>query len=461
MFKAVAHNLDRAVRSYMPDPLVIVMLITALVFVLGLFMTESTPIDMVEYWGEGFWDLLTLAMQFVFVLCTGFILATSPPFKRLLAFIARFSSTPTSAVISVTLVALAASWLNWAFGLVIGALYAREMVRHVPAVNYRLLIASAYSGFIVWHGGLGGSVPLLVNTPGHFAEDLMGLVPTSETIFSTYNLVIVAALFVLVPLVNCLSGRGLENDEDAGNPHNVENPPIKEPGNPHSMANPAVAPEDELKDQAMPKTPADRMESSYIIAIAIGLLGLAYVVYYFANQGFDLNINIVNFVFLTLAILCNGTPRRFLDSLQEAVKGAGGIVIQFPFYAGVMGMMAGSGLVQIIAGWFVAISNETTLPLFTFLSAGLVNLFIPSGGGQFAVQGPIMILAADQLGVDHARTAMALAWGDAWTNMIQPFWALPALAIAGLKAREIMGFCLMILLVSALVIIPGIMFLPA
>ena len=142
-----------------------------------------------------------------------------------------------------------------------------------------------------------------------------------------------------------------------------------------------------------------------------------------------------------------------------AVEGVGGILVQFPFYAGIMGMMAGSGLVAIISGWFVAISSETTLPLFTFLSAGFVNIFIPSGGGQWAVQGPVMIQAAQELGVDLPRIAMAVAWGDAWTNMIQPFWALPALAIAGLKARDIMGYLLMVLLVSGIVIPIGLLFI--
>lgn len=204
-----------------------------------------------------------------------------------------------------------------------------------------------------------------------------------------------------------------------------------------------------------PRTPAERLEGSRLIAMLVGALGAAYLIHYAVATGFSLNINIVNFIFLTLAIVFSGTPRRFLDGLHTAVKGTGGIVIQFPFYAGIMGMMASSGLVEIVANWFVSISTPGTLPFFTFLSAGLVNMLIPSGGGQWAVQGPVMLQAAQELGVEYSRIAMSVAWGDAWTNMIQPFWALPALAIAGLGARDIMGYLLPILLLSGIVITIG------
>lgn len=435
VFARMAQGCDRMVRHYLPDPLLLAILFTLVVFVAGIALTDSDPLDMAVHWGTGFWNLLTLAMQFVLVLCTGFILAISPPFKRLLRALASFSSTPAGAIVNVTLIALAASWINWAFGLVIGALYAKEMARQVPTVNYRLLIASAYSGFIVWHGGLGGSIPLLINTPGHFAEATLGLVPTSQTIFSLYNIVIVVALFIAVPLANRLMSGGGGAAAEA----------------PAAEAEEEARPPRDRRDM----TPAERLENSPVISLLAGVLGLTYLIYYFVTQGFNLNINIVNFVFLTLAILFSGTPRRFLDGLEIAIKGTGGIVVQFPFYAGIMGMMAGSGLVAIVSGWFVSISTTESLPIFTFLSAGFVNLFIPSGGGQWAVQGPIMLQAAQELGVDQARTAMAVAWGDAWTNMIQPFWALPALAIAGLKARDIMGYCLMTLLVSGVIIILG------
>ncbi len=206
-------------------------------------------------------------------------------------------------------------------------------------------------------------------------------------------------------------------------------------------------------------TPADRLENSMVLSIVVAVLGIAFLFSYFVKNGFALNLDIVNFLFLFLGILFHGTPKRFLASVQEAIKGASGIVIQFPFYAGIMGMMTASGLAVVMSEAFVSISNDVTFYFFAFLSAGIVNFFVPSGGGQWAVQAPIMLDAAQTLDASVAKTAMAVAWGDAWTNLIQPFWALPALAIAGLKAKDIMGYCVMILVISGVVISLGLLLL--
>jgi len=186
-------------------------------------------------------------------------------------------------------------------------------------------------------------------------------------------------------------------------------------------------------------------------------LAAIYFVYHFANNGFGLTLNLVIGMFLFAGLLLHGSPERYGRAIQESVGGISGIIIQFPFYAGIMGMMIGANaegetLGKLISDLFIAWSSAETFPLLTFLSAGLLNMFIPSGGGQWAVQGPIMLPAGEVLGVAPEITAMAIAWGDAWTNMIQPFWALPLLAIAGLGARDIMGYCLIMLLYSGVVI---------
>lgn len=222
---------------------------------------------------------------------------------------------------------------------------------------------------------------------------------------------------------------------------------------------PALLVEEKKKDRKM-DTPADRMENSPLFSMIVGIAGIVYLIYYFATKGFALNLNIVNFIFMMLGIILHGTPRNYIDAMDEAIKGAGGIVLQFPFYAGIMGMMTDSGLAAVMSNWFVSISTPLTFPFYTFMSAGLVNFFIPSGGSQWAVQGPIMVRSALELGVDPARTVMAVAWGDAWTNMIQPFWALPALGIAGLGARDIMGYCIIVLIFSGIVVSLAITFLP-
>lgn len=215
--------------------------------------------------------------------------------------------------------------------------------------------------------------------------------------------------------------------------------------------------EEEIAVSKADMTPAERMENSPVLSMIVGLFGLGFIIYHFSTNGFDLNLNIVNFIFLIVGIILHGTPRRYLNALTVAVKGTGGIILQFPFYAGIMGMMTGESAAGIslagqMSNMFVSISTPKTFPLFSFLSAGLVNFFVPSGGGQWAVQAPIMMPAGLDIGVPAAKTAMSIAWGDAWTNMIQPFWALPALGIAGLGARDIMGYCLIDLIYSGIII---------
>ncbi|MEL3959712.1 short-chain fatty acid transporter [Lysinibacillus endophyticus] len=425
-------------EKFLPDPYIFVAILTVLVLFLGVVLTDSSPLDMVVYWGDGFWGLLAFTMQMVIVLAAGHVLANSPVFKKFLTSIASKIKKPSSAIIIVTFVSLIACWINWGFGLVIGALFAKEIARQVKKVDYRLLIASAYSGFVVWHGGLAGSIPLSVATDGHPFADIMGVVSTSDTIFTPYNLFIVLVIGFTLPFFNRWM---MPKEEDV-----VE-------------VDPALLKEEKKTFPPAERTFASWTERSTLLTILIGLIGLSYLIYHFATKGFTLDLNIVNSIFIIFGIILHGTPQRFLAAAQEAIKTTSGIVFQFPFYAGIMGMMTASGLAIVFSEWFIAISNEFTFYLFTFYSAGLVNFFVPSGGGQWAVQAPIMLEAAGTLGADYAKTAMAIAWGDAWTNMIQPFWALPALAIAGLRAKDIMGFCLFVLIYTGIIISIGFLFI--
>ncbi|MFD1030120.1 short-chain fatty acid transporter [Metaplanococcus flavidus] len=438
--KGIIRFSNNLMERYLPDPFLFVIILTLVVFGMGLGLTGSSPVEMVAFWGEGFWALLAFSMQMVLVLVTGFVLASSPIFKKGLGKLASFAKSPGSAIIWVTLVSLAASWINWGFGLVIGALFAKELAKRVDNVDYRLLIASAYSGFLIWHAGFSGSIPLSIATEGHPFIDRIGVIPTGETIFASYNLIIIAALVIILPLLNRLM---MPKKEET------------------VAVDPKVLVEPEVEEQPAKTdmTPAERLENSWVLSAIIGVLGISFIAYYFIQNGFALTLDLVNFMFLFLGIIFHGTPRKYLIAVQEAVKGAGGIIVQFPFYAGIMGMMTASGLAAVISEAFVSVSTAQTFPLFAFLSAGIVNFFVPSGGGQWAVQAPIMLEAAEMLGSEPAKVAMAVAWGDAWTNMIQPFWALPALAIAGLKAKDIMGFCLIVLFVSGVVIGLGLLFL--
>lgn len=435
MFRALTRFSVRLVERYLPDPYIFVVLLTLIAAVAAMGIEHKSPLEIAIMWGDGFWSLLTFAMQMVLVLVTGYMLALTPLVRRILSAIAGLATTASRAIIIVSLVALAASWINWGFGLVVGAIFAKEVARRVR-VDYRLLIASAYSGFLVWHGGLAGSIPLTIATPGHFTAEQIGVISTSQTIFAFFNVAIVIVLFIAVPLVNRLMMPRAEESV---------------------YVDPRLL-EEEAHEHGKAQTPADKLEQSVILTGLIGIAGLAYLFHYYVIQRGGINLNVVNFTFLFLSIILHGRPRRLLDALEEAIKGTGGIVLQFPFYAGIMAIMVSSGLAATISEWLTSFATATTLPFWTFLSAGLVNIFVPSGGGQWAVQAPVVIEAAQVLGTDMARTAMAVAWGDAWTNMIQPFWALPALAIAGLRAKDIMGFCLIQLIVSGVLISIGLTF---
>jgi short-chain fatty acids transporter len=359
--------------------------------------------------------------------------------------LAGVAKTPGQAIILVTTISAMACWVNWGFGLVVGAIFAREIAARVKGVDYRLLIASAYSGFLFWHAGLSGSIPLSIAGGANISTVTNGAVtapiPTSDTIFSAMNLTILAVMFVTIPLLNRLMHPAPQDTIT------IDAELLEE------------TKAEEVKDRA-DMSPAERLESSRVLSLLLGAMGFAYIIYYFVTNGFALNLNIVNFTFLFSAVLLHGTPKSLLSSISQGARNCSGILLQFPFYAGIMGMMtatgdSGASLAGVISQGFVSISNETTFPLFTFLSAGIVNFFVPSGGGQWAVQAPIMMPAGAALGVDAAKTAMAIAWGDAWTNMIQPFWALPALAIACLGAKDVMGFCLMALIGSGVIITLG------
>jgi len=433
-------------QRYLPDPFIFAIVLTLAVFVLVMPSTDQGPMQVVNAWAGGFWTLLSFSMQMAMVVVTGHAMASAPAFKRKLAMLAGVAKTPGQAILLVTAISAMACWVNWGFGLVVGAIFARELASKIQGVDYRLLIASAYSGFLFWHAGLSGSIPLAIAGGANISTVTNGAVtapiPTSETIFSPMNLTILAVMLVAIPLFNRLM---------------------------HPAAQDTITIESALLEdetEEAPKigtmTPAERMENSRTLSLLLSVMGFAYIIYYFVTNGFALNLNIVNFTFLFTAILLHGTPRSLLDSVSQGARNCSGILLQFPFYAGIMGMMtatgdSGASLAGLISQWFVSISNETTFPIFTFLSAGVVNFFVPSGGGQWAVQAPVMMPAGAALGVDAAKTAMAIAWGDAWTNMIQPFWALPALAIAGLGAKDVMGYCIMALLGSGVIISLGLL----
>ncbi len=442
MFKKFTNACVSLVNKYLPDAFLFAIILTIITFVAGIFLTDQTPIAMVTHWGKGVWSLLAFSMQMVLVLVLGSAMAKAPIIKKILVKIASMAKTPGQAILITGFISTLACILNWGFGLVVGALLAKEMARAVKGLDYRLLIATAYSGFLIWHGGLSGSIPLTLagGTPEALSAQTAGAItaaiPTSQTIFSNFNITIVILLLIGIPLV-CFAMIPSKENTVTVDPKLLVDPEVK---------------------SYVATTPAEKLEHSRILWVLTIALSSAYIIYTFATKGFNLDLNLVNLIFLTLGLLFHGNIRRYIDAIEDSAKSSAGIILQFPFYAGIMGMMTGANaatavsLASVISNAFVSVATTTTFPLFSFLSAGIVNFFVPSGGGQWAVQAPIMMPAGQLLGVAPNVTAMTIAWGDAWTNMIQPFWALPALGIAGLSARDIMGYCIITLLLGGVVI---------
>ena len=433
--KFFAHIMER----WLPDAFVIAIIITFIVLITGVLTQDYSATHMVRLWGDGVWDLLVFSMQVTITLFTGSVLAQTEAIREGLKKIASIAKTPEQAIVLMTMIALICCWISWGFGLIASALMARQIALQVKGVHYPLLVASAYSGMLVWHAGLSASIPLkIAATDGDELSALLkgNAIPLSETIFSWESLTICLILFITLPLINRLMLPPPTETIEV-EPHKID-----------INANTGIK----------INTPANYVENHRLPTFLLGLLGVYYLVDYIAHDG-AIGLNTINFIFLVAGLLLHQSSASYLTALSEAVKGLCGVVLQFPLYAGIMGMMVGSGLAASMSGWFVSISNADNFALLTFLSAGLVNIFVPSGGGQWAIQAPIVIPAAQSLGVPLHQAAMAVAFGDAWTNMIQPLWALPLLGIARLKIRDIMGYCTVTLIWSGFVFALGMIFL--
>ena len=434
--RALAKPFILFVERFYPDPFVFAIVLTFFSGLMALGLTEAGPVEVLIAWGEGLKGLLTFIAQIALTLVTAHALAHTDAVR---AGLSRLGALPTRAASAYSLVAFVAgvaSLLAWSLGLVAGAIIARQVALRAAErglrLHYPLLVASAYAGFVVWHMGYSSSAALFVATPGHALEaQVGGVIPVSETIFAGWNIATALATLALVPLV-CALMRPADDECIPLDANAQDLDPEEPPANPDSAKT----------------SPAERIDNARVLSAALGLALGCYLVYWFSRRGLDLNLNIVNWSFLCLGLLLARSPVHYVKLIAGASGTVAQIILQYPFYAGIMGLMIKTGLVAVIAGWFTAIASAQTLGFWAFLSAGLINFFIPSGGGQWAVQGPIFIEAARVLGTDPSRIVMAVAYGDQWTNMIQPFWTIPLLAIAGLPMRRVMGYTFVIFMVS-------------
>lgn len=416
-------------RKYLPDPFVFAIGLTLLTLVLAMGVEGRGFVQTTMDWGKGFWNLLAFTTQMAVILAAGYVLATAPIVDKLLNKVVGAVHTPRMAIIVATLAGGIGSYLNWGFGLVIGGIVAKKLALKVKGVHYPLIIAAAYSGFTFYGLGLSASIPVLISTAKHPLEKDMGVVPLSETIFSTPMLLTTLVILISLPLLNAMLMPKKKED-------------IIEIDSSLGAEQEAAASSAEILEE---NTFATKLNNSRLLSYLIGFVGLVYVVVYF-NKGGALDINLLNFIILFLGILLLGTPAKYIASLNEGIRTISGIILQYPFYAGIMAIMAASGLVDTMAKGFVDVSSAHSLPFWGLISSFVINFFAPSAGGHWVVQGPFMVSAAKELGASISQTSMSVMLGNAWNDLIQPFWILPALAISKLKLKDVMGYLVVIMI---------------
>ena len=419
-------------ERYMPDPFVLAIGLTALTAVLALLIAPNgSPTMIVTTWYGGIFAILGFAFQMILILATGHALAHAPVVARLLRRLVSMARTPNQAVVLTFLVAAAASLLNWGFGLVIGAILAREVARQVR-VDFGWLVAAAYSGFAVWASGISSSIALTQATHGNalnIVEKITGqLLPLSDTVFATFNWLPTLLIVVIMPIV-FIAIRPADADVTAFVPE-PEAPP--------------AAPD-------LSNSIARRMDRSPVGSLFLLAAGLAVVFVLWLQGTLAFDVNMIILIFLIGGIALHGTPIAYGEAMRNAAKQTGGMMLQYPFYGGIMGIMSGTGLADTISKAFVVISSAHTLPFWSYVCSLIITFFVPSGGGHWAVQGPFVVPAAATLNASMAGSSMAVAMGEQVANMLQPFWALPVVAMAGIGIQRVMGYTVVTFVVTGLI----------
>lgn len=449
-------KLGQIIKSILPTPFTIAILLTILTFLLAFFISDAQEegknfFTTLKYWEQGLWDkdYLVFAFQMMLMLVLGHVIALTKPINNLISRITKYCNNTANAAAIVTFSTVFVSLFNWGLGLIFGAIFARKVGEYASEnnikLNYPIIGASGYSGLMVWHGGLSGSAPIKVAEESHLSNLLNGTemhvsnipdsISLSETVFSNMNITISLCLLFVLPIAMYFLGKKSKTKKVE-----IEKKLIK-------PANITIK-------------GAEQIDHSRSLAYMVSFIILGYCIYkaLILPEKPSLSVINPNFINLTLfglGILLHSNFYNFLKGVDSAISGASGILIQFPLYFGIMGIMKGSGIAAMMSDFFVSISTEATFPIFTFFSAGIVNIFVPSGGGQWVMQGPIILEAACNIGVSFNKTIMALAYGDQLTNMLQPFWAIPLLAITGLKAKEILPYTLFLLIIGLIIFLTG------
>jgi len=442
-------------ERWLPDAFGFVLVGTVLVLILGLATGEPllraaedpeapAAMGMIDAWGEGFWVLIEFTLQMAMIVIGGYAVASSAPVGRLISRLAMIPKNPRSAIAFVAAVSMFASYLNWAFSLIFGAFLAREVARRVPHTDYRALGAMAFMGLgTVWAQGLSGSAALQVasesSSPAPVQDQIRkygfedGLLPLTETIFTWRAIVATLIIFTVAVIMAWLLAPQPEHAKTAADvgidlDEKVDRRDAREDG---------------------PTRPGDWIENSPLFTLLIVAIGAVWLARHFGEAGVlaGLDLNTVNMILLLLALLLHWRPWRMVRAVFQGTSAASGVLLQFPFYGGIFGMIAFTGLSARIAGWLVQASNQFFYPPLIALYSCVLGVFVPSGGSKWVIEAPYVLDAGNRLGVDAGWLVVVYDLGEASANLLQPFWMLPTLAILGLKARDVMGYTFAMFLV--------------
>jgi short-chain fatty acids transporter len=431
-------------NRWMPDAFVVAVVLSIFTAIMAVLVADFSPADTVVAWGDSIWNLLRFTTQVVLTLLFGHAVAHTPFVHKVLGKMASNVRSARMAYSLACFVTGVCALLSWGLSLIVGGIFARAIgetcKREGVVIHYPLLVAASYSGFVLFHQGISGTIPLTIATSDHFLAATMGVVPFSQTVFSPWSMAIAAAILITLPMVmtslrpadaDCEQLSDALLDESGPADLEIIDDPVEEP------------------------TPASRLDHWRPLNWVLIVAGLYYLGVHFFIRGQGPNLDILNFAFLMLGLGLSRSLAHFVELITDAAKIVGPYLLQYPFYAGIAGMMLASGLAQMVVDVFIQYSTAETLPIAAYISAAILNIFIPTGGGQWAVQGPIMMDAAVNLGADLPLVAMAVALGDQLTNLIQPIVIVPVLAIAGLHVRQVMGYMVMALAWCGLVFLVG------
>jgi len=415
-------------EKWFPDAFALALAAVAIVFAASL-LAGSGVLDTAQWFGSGFWGLVTFTMQMSMIVVTGYAVATAPPVYKVVQLLARVPTTGRGAAAYVGLFSMLASLVSWSFSLIFSALLAREVAHRVRGADYRAIGAAAYLGVgSVWALGMSSSAALMMATPASLPasiRDVAGVIPLGQTLGLWQSLLIAGLLIAISMAVAFYSAPS--------------------PAHAKSMADMGVSYAPATSNIGRRATPGEWLEYSPVLTIVICVLGFGYLLREVMANGPSvlLQLNHYIFLFLMVGLLLHWRPRSFVQAIAASVTPVGGVLIQYPMYAGIVEILTKSGLAEKLARFFVTISNEHTYPVLVGVYSAFLGLFIPSAGGKWIIEAPYLLEAANRLEVHLGWVVQTYNATEALANLIHPFWMLPLVGILGLKARDIVGYSML------------------